>query len=350
MKTIPNRKVVLVGATASILGFWELGYGVWLTGKLAWPSQRAKFTDSHISHSPSIGVVDEVTASAVSLDGVALTGASTRITFISFDSDLSPLFPTASDDIRDVDLTSVHNLSGPIAVEGAEPRDCLVVDILDVRPFDKMPWGYTGIFELKNGGRLFVGEWFVDRSKYIPLRLTYCERKYLRLLDDALQNRSTRVLPIVHLLSLVLILLLVFFPSPALVHRPYSSEPRQQLLMCAGRLRMVFVVLGTAWWSSDINYMQFSMWAAACMGLSPGFGPAWAHGSGLKSVNLQGKFAGLICLVQIPGTLVNSSGPVYAIDNLRSWFWSRYNVTTHLVKRFGSGTVSNKTRTEDTSA
>ncbi|TFY62925.1 hypothetical protein EVG20_g6531 [Dentipellis fragilis] len=36
-----------------------------------------------------------------------------------------------SDDIRDVDLTKVHNLSGPIAVEGAEPGDCLVVDILD---------------------------------------------------------------------------------------------------------------------------------------------------------------------------------------------------------------------------
>jgi len=41
------------------------------------------------------------------------------------------LFLSASDDIRDVDLTSVHNLSGPIAVEGAEPGDCLVVDILD---------------------------------------------------------------------------------------------------------------------------------------------------------------------------------------------------------------------------
>lgn len=62
-----------------------------------------------------------------------------------------------------VDLTKVHNLSGPVAVEGAEPGDCLVVDILDglssithstawtashkyetaVQPFDKMPWGYT---------------------------------------------------------------------------------------------------------------------------------------------------------------------------------------------------------------
>ncbi|KAG1848139.1 hypothetical protein C8R48DRAFT_677344 [Suillus tomentosus] len=68
----------------------------------------------------------------------------------------------------------------------------------------------------------------------------------------SVQNRSTRVLPIVHLLSLVL--LLVSFPSLALVHRPYSSEPRQQLLTCAGRLRMVFVLLGTAWWSSDNFY------------------------------------------------------------------------------------------------
>jgi acetamidase/formamidase len=40
----------------------------------------------------------------------------------------------ASDDIRDIDLTRVHNLSGPIAVEGAEPGDCLVVDILDGTP------------------------------------------------------------------------------------------------------------------------------------------------------------------------------------------------------------------------
>ncbi|KIP08323.1 hypothetical protein PHLGIDRAFT_35011 [Phlebiopsis gigantea 11061_1 CR5-6] len=31
-----------------------------------------------------------------------------------------------------------------------------------------------------------VGEWFVDRAKYIPLRLTLGERKYLRLLEAAL--------------------------------------------------------------------------------------------------------------------------------------------------------------------
>ena len=37
----------------------------------------------------------------------------------------------ASDDVKNVDLTKVHNLPGPIAVEGAEPGNCLVVDILD---------------------------------------------------------------------------------------------------------------------------------------------------------------------------------------------------------------------------
>jgi hypothetical protein len=31
-----------------------------------------------------------------------------------------------------------------------------------------------------------VGEWFVERSKFIPLRLNLAERKYLRLLEAAL--------------------------------------------------------------------------------------------------------------------------------------------------------------------
>ncbi|EKM57878.1 uncharacterized protein PHACADRAFT_89706 [Phanerochaete carnosa HHB-10118-sp] len=73
----------------------------------------------------------------------------------------------SSDDIKNVDLTAIHNLSGPIAVEGAEPGDCLVVDILDVRPFDQMPWGYTGIFELNNGGGLFAREFDSKACKAI---------------------------------------------------------------------------------------------------------------------------------------------------------------------------------------
>ncbi|KAM0754189.1 Acetamidase/Formamidase [Meredithblackwellia eburnea MCA 4105] len=60
-----------------------------------------------------------------------------------------------ADDVRDVDLTKIHYLSGPIAVEGAQPGDALVVEILDVTPFPEMPWGYTGVFERTNGGGLF---------------------------------------------------------------------------------------------------------------------------------------------------------------------------------------------------
>ena len=38
---------------------------------------------------------------------------------------------TASDDIKNSDPSKIHNLSRPVAVEGAEPGDCLVIDILD---------------------------------------------------------------------------------------------------------------------------------------------------------------------------------------------------------------------------
>ena len=40
----------------------------------------------------------------------------------------------------------VHFLSGPIGVEGAEPGDLLVVDILDIGAFPQSQWGFTGIF------------------------------------------------------------------------------------------------------------------------------------------------------------------------------------------------------------
>jgi formamidase len=55
-------------------------------------------------------------------------------------------------DVRDVDLTKVHYLSGPIEVEGAEPGDLLVVDILDIGTLEDSEWGFTGIFAKENGG------------------------------------------------------------------------------------------------------------------------------------------------------------------------------------------------------
>jgi formamidase len=80
----------------------------------------------------------------------------------------------SADDIRDAPLSTVHVLSGPIGVQGAQPGDLLVVDILDVGPIpqeDSGPlagqgWGYTGIFATQNGGG-FLTEQFPDAYKVI---------------------------------------------------------------------------------------------------------------------------------------------------------------------------------------
>lgn len=68
--------------------------------------------------------------------------------------------------MRDVDLTRVHYLSGPIAVEEAEPGDLLVVDILDIGALEESPWGFTGIFAKENGGG-FLTEHYPKAAKAI---------------------------------------------------------------------------------------------------------------------------------------------------------------------------------------
>lgn len=55
-------------------------------------------------------------------------------------------------DIRDMDLTPNHHLTGPIYIDGAEPGDLLVVDILDIGVHEKQQWGFNGIFCKENGG------------------------------------------------------------------------------------------------------------------------------------------------------------------------------------------------------
>lgn len=52
----------------------------------------------------------------------------------------------SADDVRDIDLSIVHFLSGPIGVKGAEPGDLLVVDLLDVGPLKESLWGFNGFF------------------------------------------------------------------------------------------------------------------------------------------------------------------------------------------------------------
>ncbi len=74
----------------------------------------------------------------------------------------------SANDIRDMDLSPNHTLSGPIGVNGAEPGDLLVVEILDMGPFPgpETEWGYTGIFARDNGGG-FLTDRFPDAHKAI---------------------------------------------------------------------------------------------------------------------------------------------------------------------------------------
>ena len=68
----------------------------------------------------------------------------------------------SADDVRNAPLPGVHVLSGPFRVEGAEPGDLLIVDILeidacdqeDAGPFSGMGWGYTGVFATTERRRL----------------------------------------------------------------------------------------------------------------------------------------------------------------------------------------------------
>ena len=81
----------------------------------------------------------------------------------------------SANDVRDVNLNVAHMLSGPIEIQGAEPGDLLVVDILDLGPcqppqeYGDAPgqgWGYTGIFAKANGGG-FLTDHFPDAYKAI---------------------------------------------------------------------------------------------------------------------------------------------------------------------------------------
>ncbi|MCA9502595.1 MAG: acetamidase/formamidase family protein [Spirochaetaceae bacterium] len=72
----------------------------------------------------------------------------------------------SADDVRDVDLSQVHFLSGPIGVEGAEPGDLLVVDFLDLGAFPDSLWGFNGFFSKQNGGG-FLTDHFPEAQKSI---------------------------------------------------------------------------------------------------------------------------------------------------------------------------------------
>ncbi|KAK3622150.1 hypothetical protein LTR56_022376 [Elasticomyces elasticus] len=73
----------------------------------------------------------------------------------------------SADDVRDIDLSRIHYLTGPFEIETAEPGDVLVVEIQDVQPLQDEPWGFTGIFSKENGGgfldEIFPKPWVMSK-------------------------------------------------------------------------------------------------------------------------------------------------------------------------------------------
>ncbi|KAI5000566.1 hypothetical protein ZWY2020_005155 [Hordeum vulgare] len=77
----------------------------------------------------------------------------------------------SADDIKFLDLTITHYLSGPLRIVDAEgvpasPGDLLAVEICNLGPLPGDEWGYTGIFERENGGG-FLTDHFPSARKAI---------------------------------------------------------------------------------------------------------------------------------------------------------------------------------------
>ncbi|KPI40381.1 putative formamidase [Cyphellophora attinorum] len=85
----------------------------------------------------------------------------------------------SADDVRNVDLTKIHYLSGPFEIETAEPGDVLLVEIQDVQPFDHQPWGFTGVFTKENGGG-FLDEIYPEAAKAIwDFQGIFCSSRHI---------------------------------------------------------------------------------------------------------------------------------------------------------------------------
>lgn len=73
----------------------------------------------------------------------------------------------SADDLKNVDLTQIHYLSGPFDIETAEPGDVLLVEIQDVQAPRDAPWGFGGVLDRYNGGG-FLDE--IYPKPYVVLR------------------------------------------------------------------------------------------------------------------------------------------------------------------------------------
>ncbi|TGO48714.1 hypothetical protein BOTNAR_0462g00060 [Botryotinia narcissicola] len=96
----------------------------------------------------------------------------------------------SADDVKNVDLTKIHYLSGPFEIETAEPGDVLLIEIMDVQPHQEHPWGFgfnrlnvnydcLGVFAKENGGG-FLDELYPSAAKAIwDFERIYCSSRHI---------------------------------------------------------------------------------------------------------------------------------------------------------------------------
>lgn len=85
----------------------------------------------------------------------------------------------SADDIKHVDLTQVHYLSGPIAVETAQPGDLLKVEILNLGPLEGDEWGFTGTFHKDNGGGFLTDHYPQATKACWDFEGVYCRSRHI---------------------------------------------------------------------------------------------------------------------------------------------------------------------------
>lgn len=86
----------------------------------------------------------------------------------------------SADDVRHLDLSQIHYLTGPVAVNGARPGDLLVVDILDIGPLQGAEWGYTGILDRHTGTGLLTDEYPEARKAIWDLNGVYATSRHVQ--------------------------------------------------------------------------------------------------------------------------------------------------------------------------
>jgi formamidase len=86
----------------------------------------------------------------------------------------------SADDVRHLDLTQLHYLSGPVAVEGARAGDLLVVDILDLGTLPSSEWGFTAILDARTGTGLLAKEFPEARKAIWDINGVYATSRHIR--------------------------------------------------------------------------------------------------------------------------------------------------------------------------